>query len=172
VSELLEGATPRRSRSCCPTSRPTSAPSSTSILAEAGSQLWEPLPGPQTLAYESEADIIGYGGAAGGGKTDLIAGLSITKHKRVLVVRREKAQTEGFIQRMAEILGGTVGYNSQKSMWRVGTGSAPADRVRRPGQPGRRAPLAGPPARPQGLRRGHRDARVAGALHHGLDPHG
>jgi hypothetical protein len=95
------------------------------ILAEEGSQLWEPLPGPQTLAYESQADIIGYGGAAGGGKTDLIAGLSITRHRRVLVVRREKAQTEGFTQRMAEIIGGTEGYNSQKSIWRVGTGSRP-----------------------------------------------
>ena len=28
--------------------------------------LWRPLPGPQTMAYESQADIIGYGGAAGG----------------------------------------------------------------------------------------------------------
>jgi hypothetical protein len=27
--------------------------------------LWRPLPGPQTIAYESQADIIGYGGAAG-----------------------------------------------------------------------------------------------------------
>jgi hypothetical protein len=94
-------------------------------ILEAERKLWEPLPGPQTFAFESDADIIGYGGAAGGGKTDLIAGLSITKHKRVLVVRREKAQTEGFIQRMAEILGHTVGYNSQKSLWRVNAGSAP-----------------------------------------------
>jgi hypothetical protein len=94
-------------------------------ILEAERTLWEPLPGPQTLAYESKADIIGYGGAAGGGKTDLIAGLSITKHKRVLVVRREKAQTEGFTQRMAEIIGSTVGYNSQKSLWRVNAGSAP-----------------------------------------------
>jgi hypothetical protein len=94
-------------------------------LLEAERVLWAPLPGPQTLAYESQADIIGFGGAAGGGKTDLIAGKSITKHKRVLVVRREKAQTEGFTQRMAEILGSTVGYNSQKSMWRVAAGSCP-----------------------------------------------
>ena len=31
-------------------------------------KLWKPLPGPQTQAYQSKADIIGYGGAAGGGK--------------------------------------------------------------------------------------------------------
>ena len=30
-----------------------------------------PLPGPQTLAYQTPADVIGYGGSAGGGKTDL-----------------------------------------------------------------------------------------------------
>ena len=30
--------------------------------------LWRPLPGPQSLAYYSKADVTGYGGAAGGGK--------------------------------------------------------------------------------------------------------
>ena len=44
------------------------------ILANA--PVWFPLEGPQMAAYTSDADIIGYGGAAGGGKTDLIAGLS------------------------------------------------------------------------------------------------
>lgn len=83
---------------------------------------WTPLPGPQSDAYYSDADIIGYGGSAGGGKTDLIAGLAICEHKRTLVARREKAQTEGVVQRMSEILGCTDGYNSQKSTWRVQTG--------------------------------------------------
>lgn len=86
---------------------------------------WTPLRGPQTLAYDSKADIIGYGGAAGGGKTDLIAGLTLTKHKRVLIIRREKAQTEGVIQRLGEIIGSTTGFNGQKSTWRVPVGSGP-----------------------------------------------
>jgi len=30
--------------------------------------IWVPLPGPQTVAYESQADILYYGGSAGGGK--------------------------------------------------------------------------------------------------------
>ena len=55
--------------------------------------IWLPLPGPQSEAYWSEADIVGYGGAAGGGKSDLVAGRILTKHKRALVIRREKAQT-------------------------------------------------------------------------------
>ena len=55
-------------------------------------------------AYLSQADVIGYGGAAGGGKTDLIVGSFLTVHKRSLVVRREKAQTDGIVQRCEEIL--------------------------------------------------------------------
>lgn len=89
-------------------------------LVSADPALWRPQVGRQMEALDSQADIIGYGGAAGGGKTDLIAGLALTQHERSLVLRREKAQTEGIIQRMTEILGATDGYNSQKSAWRVG----------------------------------------------------
>jgi hypothetical protein len=92
------------------------------VLADMSARLWVPLPGPQTMAMESMADIVGYGGAAGGGKTDLVAGLVTTKHERCLVVRREKAQTEGVIQRMTDLLDGTDGFNSQKSIWRLPTG--------------------------------------------------
>lgn len=81
--------------------------------------LWHALPGPQTMAYESKADIVGYGGAAGGGKTDLLAGTILTKSKRALIVRREKAQTEGVVQRLEEIVGAKEGYNSQKGFWRL-----------------------------------------------------
>lgn len=84
--------------------------------------VWLPLEGPQTQAYLSQADVIGYGGAAGGGKTDLLAGLALTVHKRVLVVRREKAQTDGIVQRLEEILGHKNGYNSQKSAWKLDEG--------------------------------------------------
>jgi len=77
------------------------------------------------MAYESEADIIGYGGAAGGGKTDLICGSALTQHKRVLVIRREKAQTEGVIQRLTEVLGSSDGFNSQKAIWRTRMGTEP-----------------------------------------------
>jgi Terminase large subunit, T4likevirus-type, N-terminal len=80
---------------------------------------WTPLPGPQTMAYESVADIVGYGGAAGGGKTDLAAGTILTKSERALFIRREKAQTEGVVQRLQEIVGSTSGYSSQKGAWRI-----------------------------------------------------
>ena len=93
------------------------------LAADIDDTPWRPLPGPQTMAYHSEADIVGYGGAAGGGKTDLLAGLALTKHKRCLVVRREKAQTEGLVQRMTELVGNTKGYNSMKGIWRLPSGA-------------------------------------------------
>jgi len=86
-------------------------------------RVWTPLPGPQQAAYESKADIVGYGGAAGGGKTDLICGLVLERHKRAAVFRREKAQTEGIVQRLEEILGNREGYSSQHSRWQVPVGS-------------------------------------------------
>lgn len=93
------------------------------LLSDAG--VWAPLDGPQRMAYESQADITGYGGAAGGGKTDLAVGLALTRHRRCLIVRREKAQTEGALQRMVEILGTTDGLNSQKGIWRAPVATDP-----------------------------------------------
>jgi hypothetical protein len=81
--------------------------------------IWKPLPGPQGQAYASQADIVGYGGAAGGGKTDLAAGLILTSSERAAFFRREKAQTEGVIQRLTEILDTTDGFNSQKAIWKI-----------------------------------------------------
>lgn len=89
------------------------------IICPPGELNWTAQRGPQQMAFESEAEIIGYGGAAGGGKTDLLIGLGGKKHRRVLVVRREKEQTKGIVQRMTEILGNTDGYSTQGSAWRL-----------------------------------------------------
>lgn len=82
-------------------------------------QVWRPLPGPQYMAYVSQADVIGYGGAAGGGKTDLMCGSALTKHTQSLLMRREYTQMKGIVQRMTEILGDRNGYNGQDKTWRV-----------------------------------------------------
>lgn len=82
--------------------------------------LWLPQPGPQSDAFHHTADILGFGGAAGGGKTDLAAGLTLTAHQRTLYVRRQKVQTAGFVQRIEQIIGTRDGYNSQTSEWRIG----------------------------------------------------
>lgn len=87
--------------------------------------LWRAQVGRQSEAADSLAFITGYGGAAGGGKTDLIAGLSLCDHQRTAIFRHEKTQTEGIIQRMGEILGSNDGYNSQKSVWKTTVANIP-----------------------------------------------
>lgn len=89
------------------------------ILA-ADKAVWRPLPGPQSTAYECEADILGYGGAAGGGKTDLACGKALTQHRKVMIFRREATQLTGIIDRLTEIIGHKEGYNGQEKIWRMG----------------------------------------------------
>lgn len=83
---------------------------------------WRPLPGPQTQAYLSHADIIGYGGAAGGGKTDLACGKALMQHRKVMMLRREATQLTGILDRLTDLLGGRDGYNGQDRIWRLPQG--------------------------------------------------
>lgn len=71
---------------------------------------------PQQQAYVSLADILLYGGSAGGGKTSLIAGLAMTAHKRSTIFRREINQLSPIIDEILGIHGGRKGYNSQKNI--------------------------------------------------------
>ena len=87
--------------------------------------IWRAQVGRQSQAADCLAFVLGYGGSAGGGKTDLIAGLSVTEHQRAGIFRNEKTQTEGIIQRLGEVLGGTSGYNSQKSIWKTTVADIP-----------------------------------------------
>lgn len=80
---------------------------------------WAPNPGPQTDAYFSEADELFYGGAAGGGKTDLILGLALNEHSRSMLMRREGTDLRGIEQRTTDILGSTDGYNATRKEWRL-----------------------------------------------------
>ncbi|WP_150524018.1 terminase [Roseibium sediminis] len=65
---------------------------------------WAPQPGPQTDGYFCEADLTYYGGAAGGGKTDLIAGLSLFAHHKVAIFRDSLKSCKGLIERMNAIM--------------------------------------------------------------------
>jgi hypothetical protein len=80
---------------------------------------WKPNPGPQTQAYLSEADELFYGGQAGGGKTDLIVGLSLTAHDKSLVLRRTNKEASKLVERYVEVLGNRHGFNGQENIWRV-----------------------------------------------------
>jgi hypothetical protein len=88
----------------------------------ANDALWYPLPGPQLDAYLCEADELFYGGAAGGGKTDLAIGLAVTGHKRSLILRREATQLRGIIDRSREIIGDTGRLNENSGIWRLAGG--------------------------------------------------
>ena len=81
--------------------------------------IWRPLPGPQLMAYESTADIIGYGGAAGGGKTDLACGKSLTQHRKVGIFRLNGTELTGVVDRFTELIGNRNGYNGQNNIWRL-----------------------------------------------------
>ena len=60
------------------------------VNKETSEMKWVPNPGPQTEAYFCEADVLLYGGAGGGGKSDLGLGLAVTAHLRSLIMRRKR----------------------------------------------------------------------------------
>lgn len=86
-------------------------------LLEGYDPLFVPNEGPQTMAFDCQADITGYGGAAGGGKSMLVTGLAMTSHKRSLIIRQEKVSTKKFVQDIAKAKGDRDGYSSQGSTW-------------------------------------------------------
>lgn len=72
---------------------------------------WVPFPGPQTAAYKSLADVLLYGGSAGGGKTDLLLGLAFTAHKRSLILRRQYTDLASLTDQAIKINRGRKGFN-------------------------------------------------------------
>jgi len=90
----------------------------TLIAQDIQQHTWRPLPGPQTMAYESTANVVGFGGAAGGGKTDLAIGLALTKHKQVQVFRREGPQLVGITDRLIEIVGSKDNLTGKPAVYR------------------------------------------------------
>lgn len=97
--------------------------------------LWRPnpdhpdgRPNPQRLAVESQADILGYGGAAGGGKTDLLLGLAATEHTHSVIFRRIVPSLRGIIERSREIFNptgtehGKDSFNESLHRWSLDNG--------------------------------------------------
>ena len=76
-------------------------------------------PGPQTMAFDSPADLTLYGGAAGGGKTFLAVILALTKHIRTLIIRKEGSQLYAMQDEIEGILHSREGFNSQNGIWRL-----------------------------------------------------
>ena len=72
-------------------------------------------------AYLSDADELFYGGAAGGGKSDLAIGLALTAHRESIIYRREFPQLKAIIRRTRKLMRGySARYNGQEKVLSFG----------------------------------------------------
>jgi hypothetical protein len=81
------------------------------ILKKELARKWLPLPGPQTAALQSQADILLYGGAGGGGKSATLLGLALTEHKRSLIMRRQYTDLRALTDELIKFNGTRNGFN-------------------------------------------------------------
>lgn len=92
-----------------------------SLLAGAkkawGNRKFVPLPGPQTDAYYSEADILLYGGSSGSAKSSLLIGLAVNEHTNSVIFRRESSQTDGLEAFGKQVIGDSARFNGTDLAW-------------------------------------------------------
>lgn len=81
--------------------------------------VWVPNPGPQTDAYLCDADELFYGGTAGCGKSDLLAGLALTQHHDSLLLRRIGDDARDLAERGRVIAGAGHSFNGQDKVIRL-----------------------------------------------------
>lgn len=85
----------------------------------ASAPIWTPLPGPQATAYATQADITGFGGAAGGGKSALAVGLALTQHRKSIIFRQNGTELTGIIDEVTRVLGSRDSFNGADRIWRL-----------------------------------------------------
>jgi hypothetical protein len=82
-------------------------------IADELEQPFIPTPGPQTEALNSLADVLLYGGQAGGGKSALLIGAAAREHSDALICRREAVQLDG-LWKFATQVCGPRGWSANK----------------------------------------------------------
>lgn len=87
------------------------------VMCATGHMRFVPLPGPQTDAYYCEADVLLYGGQAGGGKSYLLMGLAAQEHRSSIIFRRDGTQTDGLEKTGKEIIGAGARFNGTGREW-------------------------------------------------------
>ena len=80
---------------------------------------WVPNPGPQTEAYNSEADVLLYGGEPGGGKTQLLLGLA-QRGRDGILARIDLAAGKGDLPGLIAHPSGTLGEDNLRIIRHVG----------------------------------------------------
>ena len=95
---------------------------------------WLPDPRnePQLQAYYSEADLLLFGGAAGGGKTDLLCGTALNNHQNSVVFRKQSTDLRGIEERILA-LAGRDGWNGTLKTLRLDTKLIELGHLEKPG---------------------------------------
>lgn len=78
---------------------------------------WIPQSEPQWRAFLSRADELFYGGAAGGGKSDLVLGMASECHQHSQVFRRIYPNLQGLMRRAREIIKDDARENKSDRNW-------------------------------------------------------
>ena len=94
------------------------------LVGEEMRQPWRPNPGPQAEALNTKADLLLYGGAAGGGKSSLLLGCAVRNHSRALILRRKSVELDGLITDSQAILAGQGTYNKVERHWQLANGAS------------------------------------------------
>ena len=83
-------------------------------------QVWKPQEGFQQKVYESEADELLVGGAAGPGKSAALLIVATRLHRNAIIFRREYSRLKDIIEKSRRMLNPTSGrYNSTDKIWRL-----------------------------------------------------
>lgn len=92
------------------------------ILAKELRAAWLPDPRnePQLQAYYSEAELMLFGGGAGGGKTDLICGVALNNHHNSVIFRKQSTDLRGIEDRILSLAGYDGWNGSLKTLRRDG----------------------------------------------------
>lgn len=91
-------------------------------VAATVTEKWIPQPGPQTLAYLSDADEVLFGGSAGGGKSDLLVGYALNEAHNAVIFRNGLGSLRDLESRAVAIMAHRDGFNSTFHHWDLGGG--------------------------------------------------